>query len=294
SVLDTWNLTLSNLTTNNPPIITSPYPSNDSTGIELTPTLNITINDADGDLMNVTWLTNATGSGIFNASHSPVVVNYTTEAFCTRMPIQRNIHYGAGRFWVFFVNGSAGNRSYSSSADGVTWDSPTNIRNSRGGAEFSTWVSGTDIHYVYAYGTDFGGITPKYRMGTLNTNGTITWVAPEQTIIADYNTAYDTTICVDSNGYPWVTWINTSNYHPVVAKSEWNNGSWSMASGFPYELNESLNNYLPIIVPLTNGKVYVVYGFSYEGGIPGPIYGKLWNGTEWSGQENVSTSNVSD
>ena len=42
--------------------ISSPYPANESVDVELTPTLNITINDADGNLMNITWYSNSSGS----------------------------------------------------------------------------------------------------------------------------------------------------------------------------------------------------------------------------------------
>ena len=42
--------------------ISSPYPANQSTDVELTPTLNITINDADGHDMNITWYSNSSGS----------------------------------------------------------------------------------------------------------------------------------------------------------------------------------------------------------------------------------------
>jgi hypothetical protein len=46
----------------NPPEPSIPYPSNGSNGISLTPTLNITVSDGDGDLMNITWLSNSSGS----------------------------------------------------------------------------------------------------------------------------------------------------------------------------------------------------------------------------------------
>jgi hypothetical protein len=44
------------------PEISNPYPSDGSTGISLTPTLNITISDAYGECMNITWLSNSSGS----------------------------------------------------------------------------------------------------------------------------------------------------------------------------------------------------------------------------------------
>jgi len=49
-------------TTNTLPTITTPGPSNQSTGIGLSPLMNITINDADGDTMVLNWYSNSSGS----------------------------------------------------------------------------------------------------------------------------------------------------------------------------------------------------------------------------------------
>lgn len=38
------------------------YPVNSATDVELTPTLHVTVNDAEGDTMNITFRTNATGA----------------------------------------------------------------------------------------------------------------------------------------------------------------------------------------------------------------------------------------
>jgi hypothetical protein len=45
-----------------PPEISNPYPSNGSNGISVSPTLNISVSDAGGDSMNITWLSNSSGS----------------------------------------------------------------------------------------------------------------------------------------------------------------------------------------------------------------------------------------
>ncbi len=47
---------------NNLPTITNEIPSNGSTNIQVLPQMNITINDADGDLMTITWYSNSSGS----------------------------------------------------------------------------------------------------------------------------------------------------------------------------------------------------------------------------------------
>ena len=48
--------------TNNIPIISNEGPSNESTGINPTPQMNITVNDADGDSMTIRWYSNSSGS----------------------------------------------------------------------------------------------------------------------------------------------------------------------------------------------------------------------------------------
>jgi hypothetical protein len=44
------------------PVISDPVPADDATGISIQPLLNITISDADGDYMNISWLSNSSGS----------------------------------------------------------------------------------------------------------------------------------------------------------------------------------------------------------------------------------------
>jgi uncharacterized repeat protein (TIGR02543 family) len=48
-------------TTNTLPMITDPVPANESTGISLTPLMNITVADPDGDSMNLIWYSNSSG-----------------------------------------------------------------------------------------------------------------------------------------------------------------------------------------------------------------------------------------
>ena len=50
------------ITHNDLPIISNEEPTNGSTGIPTTPTLNITVNDANGDTMTISWYSNSTGS----------------------------------------------------------------------------------------------------------------------------------------------------------------------------------------------------------------------------------------
>jgi len=53
------------------PSCTGLYPVNGATGIPITPVMNLTVNDADGDTMNITWWSNSSGSWqIFGTNNS--------------------------------------------------------------------------------------------------------------------------------------------------------------------------------------------------------------------------------
>ncbi len=53
------------------PEVSNPYPADGSTGVSLTPTLNITVFDANGDSMNITWFSNSSGSWqVFGTNNS--------------------------------------------------------------------------------------------------------------------------------------------------------------------------------------------------------------------------------
>lgn len=51
-----------NVKTNTLPIITNEIPANESTGVSVTPQMSITVNDAEGDSMTITWYSNSEGS----------------------------------------------------------------------------------------------------------------------------------------------------------------------------------------------------------------------------------------
>jgi hypothetical protein len=64
------------ITHNDFPTIRNEGPTNDSTDIPTLPTLNITINDANGDTMTIKWFSNSSGSWqLFGVNNS--VVNGT-------------------------------------------------------------------------------------------------------------------------------------------------------------------------------------------------------------------------
>jgi hypothetical protein len=59
-------------TSNNPPSISNPVPADNSTGITIAPMLNITVSDPNGNNMNITWLSNSSGSWVAFGSNNSV------------------------------------------------------------------------------------------------------------------------------------------------------------------------------------------------------------------------------
>jgi hypothetical protein len=92
------------------PKISNPSPIDGSTGVSLTPTLNITVADFEGDTMNITWLSNSSGSwqvfgtnssvGIGNGTYRQVFSNATEN----------------GKWWYWKVNVSDTTGSYNVSS----------------------------------------------------------------------------------------------------------------------------------------------------------------------------------
>jgi hypothetical protein len=95
------------VTYNRLPVISDPYPEDNSTGISLTPVLNITVYDPDGDSISISWLSNSSGSWqVFGTNNS--VVNGTYHQVFSNATVN-------GQWWYWRLNVSDGNSSSLSS-----------------------------------------------------------------------------------------------------------------------------------------------------------------------------------
>jgi hypothetical protein len=82
------------------PTVYDPYPTNGANGITITPVLNISVNDADGDTMDITWLSNSSGSWqVFGTNNS--VTNGTYHQTFSNATVN-------GQWWYWKVNVSDG------------------------------------------------------------------------------------------------------------------------------------------------------------------------------------------
>jgi hypothetical protein len=201
--------------------------------------------------------------------------------------VYRRCFYANGLFWVFFFDGT--NLVYATSSNGSSWSVASIARSGiDDGRSFDIYFDGTYVHYVYDNFTNGGAgnaITTYYRRGTPASNGSISWSQSEQTVIS--NTALNwAMLAVDSNGYPWIAYATTGNSetgYPYVIKSSTNDGTWSTASGFPYQLDTTLNGYWEARpVPLPNGNMVVIFTAGSEGNIHnGYLCAAYWNGSSW-------------
>jgi len=209
-------------------------------------------------------------------------VGTSTASSATYYPSQRKSFYANGRFWVFYFDGT--NMVYRTSTDGSTWTSATTVKAVTAGNQFSIWFDGTYLHYVYAYASSL-----YYRRGTPNSNGSITWSATEQTVSTTYNYALYPVISTDSNGYVWIGYYEYTGtfYYPYIIKSGNNDGTWgSTPSGFPYQLSSTNAIWNVIPVPLTSGKMLVIYARTSAS-----LTMQAWNGSAWgSAVTTVSTN----
>ncbi len=195
----------------------------------------------------------------------------------TNLPFQQKTFHAQGWHWVFYSDYR--NMVYVTSEDGRTWSTPIVVREAMYGYLFSIWFDETYVHYAFRDHTR--GIL--YRRGLLDTNGTIAW---ETEHLVVEGVLWAPTICVDSNGHPWISY--RTNYvgiptdtKPYVIKATTTSGSsWDT----PKQLSALDKLWWTTVVPLTNGKAYVLYSYP-----EGPIYGNLWNGASWLATEEIAT-----
>ena len=233
----------------------------------------------------------AESDGVVTPISASSVVDPANGFATTDMPIQRRSFYTQGLFWVFYYSGIGGGINYKTSADGITWNAATEIYT--GGANSNRWTlffDGANVHWTYLVGTADG--LGYYRRGAPQSDGTITWAAAVQTAItpAVGGALFYPTITVDSNGCPWIGYIelNGATYSPKITMSTATDGTWATRSGFPYSVaTGSSSTWAVIAVPQLAGRVFCLYGI---GGVT--LKGQPWTGAAWAAEEIVSADNL--
>lgn len=211
------------------------------------------------------------------------LVGTSTSHTATGWPPQRKSFYAAGRFWVFYSDGT--NIVYRTSTDGINWVEPITIRTCNQGHLFSIWFDETYVHY--AYSSAVGNTPLYYRRGTPESDGSITWSAVEQQAVAGaVNVQYwFPVVSVDSEGYPWIGYGRSPDFYPYATISDNNDGTWSGAET-PSQLSTVSAVNIVSVIPLTEREMLAVYA---RGG--NPVNARLWDGAAPWGDE-ISTNNA--
>jgi len=218
-------------------------------GTEAWANVTKTLDSTVGDTIQYRWWCNNTDD---SWTFTPLYSLTTTEGgilgqldiydtqLLLHFPCQRKVFYAQNRHWVFYGNDSTGNIEYRTSTDGLIFTPVTTVRATED--TFATWNNATHIVIV----TDDADGSVKFRMGLLNSDGTITWLDEWQTPLSQTN--IDMTrpnVIVDQFGCPWIivnrvhTLDNSRDVY--VTRSQWTNGTWRDASGFPIVISDSID-----------------------------------------------------
>ena len=203
----------------------------------------------------------------------------------------RHNFWANGRHWAFWSTaGSGGNLVYSTSTNGVNWTAATIILGPGINSETYApiWYNGTNLFYT---AWNVNGLCPLvFRVGIPESNGSISWVAQQQTITMSCVIYSD--VKTDSNGYVWATFTTTGVKHIYAVRNLNRNGAWVNGTVFQLDQTFFYGWMPPSIVPLANGQVYFLYNSNTCA--TGGMYGRLWNGTALLPQEAITSQCPSD
>jgi len=214
----------------------------------------------------------------------PVTVDTDVASDATAHMPQGSSFKAVGLIWLFYSDGT--NLCYRTSPDGLTWSGKTTIRTCSLGCKFSVRHAeylGVDYVY-YAFSGGVTGYPLIFRRGVLNADGTITW-EPEVTVaVASIILHYAfPDIEIGTDGRLFISACRGTAYrHSVAVWSNPNNdgsGTWAfdvVLSAVDMDVH-AING----LTRLTAGKIYCA------GQKPNPLYGNLWDGTVWVGEETI-------
>jgi hypothetical protein len=196
--------------------------------------------------------------------------------------------YAAGLFWAFYHDGPSDDYiRWKTSSDGASWSGEQTVAiynsadNIQGNGGFSVFFDGTYCHFAYA-DYDSGSENFRYRRGTPENDGSITWSAVWQTASGGaYTYAKDVKVAADSSHYPMIgyTCYNVGNNFGKIVKSSANDGTWSTAAGYPLEYN-LYQVYTLTCNPYGDNKGYALARLENDDDV---LYGKYYNGSTWAG-----------
>jgi len=192
---------------------------------------------------------------------------------------QRKPFYHLGRFW-YFSHDDSGNIYFRSSTDNVTWSASTVVASGTGYRQPAVYVdyANNKVHLTW---NDGSGKHVFYKLGTLYSNGTITWGGTETVCTIAESSVDHQNIWVDASGNIWVVAYGYagSTSEPWYLFKKPPGGSWTQVK----KTTDSRPVDLTVFV-LDNGKIVVIR--TCEGFGSADNYLKVWvsadGGSTWS------------
>jgi len=186
--------------------------------------------------------------------------------------------YASGRYWVVYIYD--GSTYVISSTDGINWGSPVLIT-----ANSVDDVAFRGAYIGYIRHPDLQNYT--WRIGGLNSGGTITWQANEQTYsginwlsssLCAFDDSYNLQILYGDKIGTWTDgeYRSTKGFYAIVGNAP----SW-----FTHTSASNLSDYLELIIPLATGENYYTY---HQANV---LWGRL--GSTEDSIESDNTSNYS-
>ena len=189
--------------------------------------------------------------------------------------------YQSNRYWIFYTDYY--DLYYASSPDAqssVSWDEKrTIIVDGQSSSYYSAYFDGEYVHLIHT--TAASGDALWYRRGKTYSDGTIVWGDIQAAVSAVTSYYYNfINITVDSRGYVYIgySYGTSGSLTPYVTKNANNNGTWSTAASFPYQLNATTSASWSVnIVTLDNDAILTSYanGASYTVNVR--MYDGSWN-----------------
>ena len=202
---------------------------------------------------------------------------------------QQKSFYSNGRYWIFYTDGTTFGFAkcyFSSSTDGVTWETPTPFSgfiNEHTGENLVAFLDGNGkVNVFFRVSTRL-----EYCFGTANSDGSISWITANQTTL-EINAAqnYDLDATIDSTGHLWVSWIYSASGGPymrvIAARNALTNGTWQ--TDYTIDVDDGSTNQM--MIPLSGGRIYFIYFHTSQS----YIYGKVWNGASFGPEEQISSN----
>lgn len=240
----------------------------------------------------------------------PALVIFYNGTIGQQMGMIRSLRTGfwdGSHYWQFFTG--QGGQYYAYSSDGSNWTMAGRL-DTDANRHFGVWYDGagnvwaaySHLHQGFSVNNDDLLLTKGTISGT-----SISWSAPATVFASSTTSGGSTTI----DGYDFPGIVKDSNQNCFVVARHYNGTNTTVKSGV--EIKEStdptcssfgastvlidyntsvgsVHAHGGYVVPLTNGKVYVVY--KSTDGTYGQIYGRLFDGTSWQPQETIVSSTV--